>query len=295
MKKRIEKKHFLQYGNTRINLITFRYSLENVKQKITSGYSRIGRGEIYIHLQGNSTIYIGDHILNVKPGDVIVYNKREVHFSTHQIGAPYERFVIFFTAEHFRFVEQMPEKLLNFFYDRADYDHNLIRLTESQRKKLVDLCFEITRYKASDEFDDQLHLFTSFFKILQIINNGYANPAEEVNLLKTPIIIKEMVAYINEHYADPISLDEIAKQIHISKSHASSYFKKHLGISPYEYLLNVRLEHAKRLLSVGVSLSEVYSNVGFNDYSYFIQFFKKCVGVTPYRYQKEHTGTIDSM
>ncbi len=289
---RKEKKQFFLDGTRRIPLIAFRYSRDRIDEKTDIKFSRPMRAEIYVHLQGDGTFFIGDHMYRLEYGDILIYNKNEVHFSTIESNTVWERFVMFFLPEYFTFIESMQNNLFNFYYQRENYEYNRISLPDKQRQQLVDLCFQMIRYEGKNNFDDQLHLFTNFFQILQLVNNGYVNPHNENQLIKTPAILKDVIDYINRHFSESISLEQMAKKFNISKSHLSSYFRKYIGVSPYEYLLNVRLEQAKRLLTHGGSITDVCYACGFSDYSHFIQFFKKRTGMTPHKYQKTHTQPL---
>ncbi len=286
---RKEIKQFLSDENQKIPLIAFRYSRDNINEKTDVKFSRPMRAEIYVHLSGDGTFFIGDHMYKLTYGDILIYNKDEVHFSTIESNTVWERFVIFFMPEHFTFIRSMNEELLSFFYQRENYEYNLISLPEQQRKRLIDLCFQTIEHDGESEFDIQLNLFTNFLQILKMVNQGYVRPAVEQPKIKTPKIIKDVIEYINRHFHEAITLEQMAKHFSISKSHLSSYFRKYIGVSPYEYLLNVRLEQAKRLLTHGGSITDVCYACGFSDYSHFIQFFKKRTGMTPHKYQKTHT------
>ncbi len=285
---RKEIKQFLSDENQKIPLIAFRYSRDNINEKTDVKFSRPMRAEIYVHLSGDGTFFIGDHMYKLTYGDILIYNKDEVHFSTIESNTVWERFVIFFMPEHFTFIRSINEELLSFFYQRENYEYNLISLPEQQRKRLIDLCFQTIEYDGESEFDVQLNLFTNFLQILKLVNQGYVRPAVEQPKIKTPKIIKDVIEYINRHFHEAITLEQMAKHFSISKSHLSSYFRKYIGVSPYEYLLNVRLEQAKRLLTHGGSITDVCYACGFSDYSHFIQFFKKRTGMTPHKYQKTH-------
>lgn len=289
---RKEIKQFLSDENQKIPLIAFRYSRDNINEKTDVKFSRPMRAEIYVHLSGDGTFFIGDHMYKLTYGDILIYNKDEVHFSTIESNTVWERFVIFFMPEHFTFIRSINEELLSFFYQRENYEYNLISLPEQQRKRLIDLCFQTIEHDGESEFDIQLNLFTNFLQILKIVNQGYVRPAVEQPKTKTPKIIKDVIEYINRHFHEAITLEQMAKHFSISKSHLSSYFRKYIGVSPYEYLLNVRLEQAKRLLTHGGSITDVCYACGFSDYSHFIQFFKKRTGMTPHKYQKTHTQPL---
>ena len=94
-------------------------------------------------------------------------------------------------------------------------------------------------------------------------------------------IIKEALDYIEKHYCENISLIDVAEAISISKNYLSNLFKKELGITLINYVTNLRIEEAKRLLRQGnLKMYEVAMSVGYSDYAYFSQLFKKHTGTT---------------
>lgn len=96
------------------------------------------------------------------------------------------------------------------------------------------------------------------------------------------------VHYIDEHYAEPLTLDTMANQFHMNSSYFSSYFKKNTGKNFKEYLISVRLQHALQLLvSTNMHNYEIADAVGFNDIRSFTDQFQKAYNKTPQAYRKE--------
>ena len=94
-------------------------------------------------------------------------------------------------------------------------------------------------------------------------------------------IIQEALDYIEQHFCENISLADVAEAISISKNYLANLFKKELDITLINYVTNLRIEEAKRLLRQGnLKMYEVAGAVGYNDYAYFSQLFKKHTGVT---------------
>ncbi|MFA5293187.1 MAG: PocR ligand-binding domain-containing protein [Phycisphaerae bacterium] len=94
--------------------------------------------------------------------------------------------------------------------------------------------------------------------------------------------IKPSIDYIQQHYVEPLSLDEIAHSAHLSVSRLSHIFKEQTGMTVIDYLTNVRIEHAKELLiSTNKNCTEICFDAGYNNQSYFTRTFKEIVGVTP--------------
>lgn len=93
--------------------------------------------------------------------------------------------------------------------------------------------------------------------------------------------IEKLISFMSDNYCAKITLQELAKQIHISPTYLESIFKSITGKSPINYLISIRIQKAKELLLDGHKISEVASKVGFSDVFYFSKCFKKCEGVSP--------------
>ena len=78
-----------------------------------------------------------------------------------------------------------------------------------------------------------------------------------------------------------LTLDEVAEHANLSASYVSALFKRHLGCSPIQYQIRVRLRNARRHLAEGLSVSQTAGEVGFNSLHYFSRIFKKHFGQTP--------------
>ena len=96
----------------------------------------------------------------------------------------------------------------------------------------------------------------------------------------------QLMAYINEHYAQPLTLEEIADAFFISKSYLSHEFVRYTNTSVYEYIQFRRICGAKLLIASGVSLTDAAFQSGFNSYSSFLRTFRKTVGISPTDFQR---------
>ncbi|MDQ1910278.1 response regulator [Paenibacillus sp. GD4] len=100
-------------------------------------------------------------------------------------------------------------------------------------------------------------------------------------------VIREAVAYINNHYQDDLSIDAIAKQVFLTPTYFCLLFKKELSISVNEYITQVRIEKAKQLLKDrSLKLYEIAQKVGYSDPNYFAKVFRKLTGAKPSEYRE---------
>ena len=100
--------------------------------------------------------------------------------------------------------------------------------------------------------------------------------------------LKNVLDYIEIHYAQTILVEELAKICCFSEYHFMRFFKKHMNMTCVEYVNNVRLEKAVELFEQGnTSILEVSLSVGFHNLSYFHRAFKNKYGMTPRSFIKE--------
>ena len=101
-------------------------------------------------------------------------------------------------------------------------------------------------------------------------------------------IIFSIKCYVDQNYAQPLSLESLASQVHLSTSYLSKLFKREIGENLSVYILNVRIEHAKLLLrSTDMKTYEIAEAVGIGDPVYFSKLFKKAVGCKPKEYRAD--------
>lgn len=100
--------------------------------------------------------------------------------------------------------------------------------------------------------------------------------------------ITKAVQLIQNRYCDPITVDDMIADIPISKYHFIRIFRRVMGITPYQYLMNYRINQSKHRLRLSdASIAEIALSCGFSDPSNFISQFKKHVGQTPSQYQRD--------
>ena len=115
-------------------------------------------------------------------------------------------------------------------------------------------------------------------------NRDSASRMKAKSLDKLKLILK----YVEEHYGDPISIDDMAGLTHYSKSHFMKFFKTHMGTGFTEYLNNYRLTIAARLLTTTEdSILEIAACAGFDNLSYFNRLFRRRFEKTPGQYRQE--------
>ncbi|MBO9605793.1 MAG: response regulator transcription factor [Paenibacillaceae bacterium] len=101
--------------------------------------------------------------------------------------------------------------------------------------------------------------------------------------------VTRAIRYMEEHYAEPLSLQQVASHIHLNATYFSHLFKKETGRSFVTYLVDLRMEKAKKLLSnTDLNVTEVSGLIGYDLPNYFAKLFKQSTGLSPKEYRKQH-------
>lgn len=102
--------------------------------------------------------------------------------------------------------------------------------------------------------------------------------------------VTSAIEFLNEHYDKAISVEDLARVANLSPSRFSRVFKEETTLSPIEYLLQTRLDCAKRMLrGHDKTLSQIALDCGFNSSSYFCQCFTRAFNQSPSDYRKSIT------
>lgn len=132
--------------------------------------------------------------------------------------------------------------------------------------------------------------------ILQVLEQLYrcnalvesaGSPREEENLNK----LKNVITYIQQHYNQSLTLQELADLTYLSPTYFCHYFHKETGKSPIGFLNEYRIQQAAQLLTESdLSVSQIAVAVGFDNFSYFIRKFREYKRVSPKEYRKQLRG-----
>lgn len=131
----------------------------------------------------------------------------------------------------------------------------------------------------------------AFFYLLEQVLQEYAAPFEEPLKPEPNGQIKLLCSYMEQHFAENLTLDDLVSMTSFGKSYLLRSFTKQVGVSPYRYLQTIRIHKAKKLLEQGTAPIDAADLTGFSDQSHFTNFFKEFIGLTPKQYQRIFTDT----
>ncbi|OIK16520.1 DNA-binding response regulator [Bacillus sp. MUM 116] len=128
---------------------------------------------------------------------------------------------------------------------------------------------------------ETLQLLNRFIEEVKKCLESSQNQPENLNM-------KKLLEYIMDHYAEPLTLKDVAKHFHFNPSYLSNYFSTHNNEGFVEYVNKIRIEEAAKLLVKGeANISDISAMVGYSDHSYFCKVFKKIKGLSPSQFKRK--------
>lgn len=135
--------------------------------------------------------------------------------------------------------------------------------------------------EGSREFEKEEYLLLALTRLLQ----NYSRPFENC-LPECRAEIERVCDFLEAHYAERITLDQLCRCAALGKSTLIRSFTQAKGVTPYRYLQTLRINRAKALLEQGVPSAEAALRTGFADQSHFTNFFSSFIGLTPGAYRE---------
>lgn len=235
--------------------------------------------EILFCLNGEVTIHVDHETITLTHNQLIVFDSREVH-SIHSGSNLY-----MFLCIH------VDKKQLSVYCPDLELYHIRCRpvpLDDPKSTQYIHLCqlaHDLTRTNIEDESTSAMRSDgTALLMLADMIRyfSVYSPPGTAVPQKQPNDTIREIITYVNEHYMEKITLDEMAAQTGFSREYFCRFFKQHMGITFLRYLNEVRISHAGRLLTTtGLPVSEVMNESGFTNQTIFNRLFKELYGMTP--------------
>lgn len=226
--------------------------------------------EIYVNGGGDVSFLHGQTVYRIRPGDVILSKPGEFHHCIYHTDCNHDHYCVWFSVP--------PGSAAARWLEGKDAS-GLIRLEGEALREL----FRALDGLCGDYGNGELEGIASFYRLLALLSNGglpsVENPAP-------PTQLDCILDYVNGHFSEISSVEEIASAAHISVPTLNRWFREQLQLSPYRYLTAKKLAAAQTMLRQGCSVTESCFGSGFSDCSRFIHLFKKTYGKTPLQYQK---------
>jgi len=164
-------------------------------------------------------------------------------------------------------------------------------------RELENICRQLCREMSLRDRADRLYVETLAIDIAQLLLREYTTASTRANGIPrgglTRNNTQRVIEYVEANLGGAVTVQELAEVAELSTHHFVRMFKRSLGLTPYQYVLERRVERAKELLrSKPASLAEVGLSTGFSSQSHFTTAFHRAVGATPAEFQRLALKTI---
>jgi len=222
-------------------------------------YHRHNGCEIYLFLSGNVRLYIEQTCFIPAPGSLVVINENEMHRVRTLDSTPYDRIVINLKHDYIRALSTEDVSLSDCFYARPHGAQNLRILTPNALEKFLSLYEGLSSSDIPDCFGNTITRNAYAALLLLFVNRQFQNsPSHHLDTM--PPYIAGTMQYIENNLDKPLCLSVLAKQFHISEGYLSSQFKHHTGLTLRTYLLDRKINFAKKILQDEAPLPKPATN-----------------------------------
>lgn len=236
--------------------------------------------EIFFLVKGEKGIMRQNKSYHLKPGYVFLCAPKFVH--SYMGNGPYSRYMITFSQ---RFLETYFTPGFKRMLTQC-FTSEVIRLNAKEQERFVEL-FELMLEERTNGGPYPLQLANIMNMLDKASERQQDHPILPEHTNKEMAAIVNVVTYINSHYREIKSMDEIVQACFISKSYLCHIFKKEYNMTVMEYLKRVRIRYACEFLATSdKTFSLIATKMGFADISHFTKNFKKIMGCTPREYRE---------
>ena len=225
---------------------------------------------------------------DAEPGTLVIVSPGQSHdFVSFRNSSVYSEITFSLVTEAGKVLTAPFDEILGLYTGVSGRIHDELHLAREVAQELVVIMVQIMDYLQSPSPMSDFYAQRALANVLDmIVTHCYAEGAQDASLGPDNPILR-VKQYIDEHYAEPITAEDLASMSHCSKGHLFRAFKKSFRVSPLAYQQDLRFEAAQRLLRfTSLRCYEIAQRVGYANVYYFHRQFRKRMGITPRHYRQ---------
>lgn len=283
------------HGNFEFPVMVYPVTLSQMYLKLIRWHWHPEIEMIYM-LEGKVEAMVDEESIILSPGQGIFVNQNILHAFHRAEGYDAVFFsVVFHPAMIFGYGSAaLSVKYLSTISENPNMKYLILQDNDPYTAPLIEHMKQIRHYYTTGEYGYELickaNICLMWNALLKVPRDESSMVIKSKRIINDEQRIKDAILYIEQHFTDPITLDDIARSIHISKSECCRCFQRVLRQTPFEYLLKYRIFHATKLIQhqdpSANNISNLAITVGFGNISYFNKVFKRYLHMTPTEYKK---------
>ncbi len=240
--------------------------------------------EIFYFKSGSGVFECGDCSVSIRAHDLVVVNADCEHFQySDDSDGPLVYYN--FTVDRLHI-----EGALHNGISESPFEHHSFENSNNEIYAMIQKILSELQNKQYDYYSKVQALFTILLIDLIRLFHAPRVTSESAHKMNTKKLLLQTKEYIDMHFAEALSLEQLTRISLMQKSYFMHQFKKHFGVSPIKYLNQVRIENAKiQLISTDKPITEIAADVGFNTPAYFSEMFLRASGMTPSAYRSRRS------
>lgn len=240
--------------------------------------------ELYLFLKGEATFIVEDYAHTLTPGDMVIVPPGKFHRAAfNDLDMPYERLLVYVSTDTLQRM-QVPG------------------FSAAQRIDTMAQGSAYCRPLSAEDVESWLRFYREATTLPQRPSQQLATACQlgmllarlcdlyhdEEETLPATGVIGPIIRYINDHYREELTLEQLSQQFYMTPTHLSHLVRRYASLSVHQYITAKRMILARTLLRQGATPQEVSSQCGYQDYSSFYRAFLKTEGASPRQYRDVH-------
>lgn len=237
--------------------------------------------ELYYLYEGERIYFIHDKTYHIRKGTLVLIPPNVIHATMNVKDYIYDRFLLTFSKRDIDKVISCFSNV-NFF---EVFEKKIHVINFPPKEQLVIEAILESMNEIQDE--EKRRFLLSHLLFIANNNKGIKPKTTKADLTSTQKTITDMMSYMNNNFSNNITLKDVSEKFFLDSCYISKTFKRVVGISFVDYINNVRIIEAKKLLATSdLSIISIATSVGFKSNTHFGRVFKKINGISPLQYRK---------
>lgn len=240
--------------------------------------------ELMLVLSEGGELFYDKEVYPLHAGTLLVLGCNKLHRTAGAQGVVFDRYVLRMLP---MLVQELSTPCTDFWQALQD-NPPAIMLDDEARLQLLHLMERLSAPADRERFGWDVQQEITLLEILLLVCS-VLQKAPATAGIRTPDHdkVQPVLNYIQANYTQPLTLDDLARHFLMSKHYLCHLFKTGTGFSVMEYVIQLRVLEAQRLLRQGVSVQEAGERAGFQTYAHFIRTFSSITGISPKQYAKQ--------